>query len=186
MKKTEIKINTDYAVSHSADYRDSSRFTAQRVTVLGPAETRFKHGRSQSVVPVRYADTGGSGEVSTRDIREEWAPYAEHLVQQKIYRDEAAQRKRAALRNRLRIARALVADLRKAGMPLETHAIFNDHQAQSLANFGQIVIVEEHEFGGDRNRLVAPLASSIAHYVFDGAKIEVPADVLIGLLNGNA
>lgn len=185
MKKTEIKDGVDYAVSWSNEYRSSSRITADRVTVLGPARTAREHGRTRSVVPVRFAN-GNNGTVPTREFREEWATYAEYLAAREASRTESARRARIDLRARLRVTRALVADLRKSGLPLETYVVYERGQAQTLANFGITVMLVEQEFGGDTMYVVAPLASSIVDYAFKGSKIQIPADVLIGIINGNA
>jgi len=185
MKKSEIKVGVDYATSYSDDYRNTRGAKAHRVTVLGPARTEREYGRTRSVVPVRFAN-GLEGTVSTREFREEWAPYAAYVAERQESDAKAAKVATIARRVRLRKARALALDLEKSGVPLEHHAIFDDVKAQSLANFGLIVMLSEREYGSDVTYLIAPFAGSLFDYVFKGSKIEVPADVLINLLGGGA
>lgn len=179
MKKNEIEIGKDYAISWDSDYRGATwrGVYAHKVTVLGEAYTE-RDFKTRSVVPVRYAN-GKTGVVATREFREEWAPYAAYLAEVQASQAVARKRKSADIRDRLRKARALAADLEKVGVPVETTGVYDVNQAQSLANFG--LLVTESESTG-RPTFVAPLAPSLIDYIFKGSKIQVSGDALLQIL----
>lgn len=106
MKKNEIKVGTEYAVSNSSNWT-SSPFFVRRVRVTGEP---VKHGGDFSWDPARYEvpaaviqddGTETPASIPTRDFRQDWSTY---VVEQSARTKEAEQRildKRLAAQRRL-------------------------------------------------------------------------------------
>lgn len=200
MKKSDIHVGSEYA------YTTHEWSTRQRVKVLGGASIRQGWGYSAKTIQgsrVQVLDTvtgepakrldRESGEMvdwiietANRNIREEWAPYAEReAAKAKARRDSA----RALADNRdarARVLLDLIPAMREAGFADIDYAINDSKVISALSAHVEDCLEERPDRYGREGQteiwLVAPLARDLYEYVKDGGPIGVPGPTLLRLL----
>lgn len=193
MKKSDIKVGTDYAERRGT----WGSMTHVRVVSL---DGKVKQGwgynqRTISGTVVQNVLAGGElgpeRTVPNRQIQEEWAPYAE-----RVNAEARARRSADAAAKRGREARAhdllnLIPILRNAGLPDIEIQVW-DRQSKFLSALdsagliGDIVTKREEsergEIWGDQYTLKAPLARSIEDFVVTNAQFKISAPDLAMIL----
>lgn len=199
MKKSEIKINSEYAYSsYDHGLRD-------RALVLGEARIKQGYGygsktisgsriqlldrRTGAPLKKRNASTGEETlwiiEVANRTLREDWAPYWAAQV--------AANQQRLAHANRVaddrdarsRVLLDLIPALREAGYEDDDIEVRDDLVLKALeAHIEDCIEERESRYRSDRveTHLVAPLSKGLLAYVDSGKAVPVPATDLLRIL----
>lgn len=199
MKKSDIKVNGEYAYSRN-EY--GSR---DRVRVLGEASISqgYGYGRKSitgSRVQVLESRSGEpkmrknseTGElvpiilnVANRTLRQEWAPYWTNLCAANTQRLAFAKKAADDRLARSRVLLDLIPALREAGYE-DIDCVVNDleHVAALEAHIEDCVEERTSRYNEDRTEtfLVAPLAPSLLAYVARGSRVEIPATDLLRLL----
>jgi hypothetical protein len=204
MKKSDIKIGTEYAE------RRGSYGSMQRVRVLGESTTTQGYGYSRKSIaawrcavldartgrPATKVDSDGVATeriitVPSRQIQEEWAPYAEReRAKAQAQRDSEAAAKRGR-ESRAHTLLDLIPILRHAGLPDIEIQVWDAKSKflsalDSAGLIGDIVIKRESsdrgEVWGDQYTLKAPLARSIEDYVVRGSEFKISAPDLAMIL----
>lgn len=176
MKKSEIKIGTEYAQARGDWEFGGGRANRVRVVSL---DGKVKQGWGYNAKTITGAivdrldkdgNVTGQTTVPNRQIREEWAPYhARHVAAVKAQRANA----KAILEAKEERAKSLleiIPLLRHAGLEDERDYVYND-EIRALYERHVPDCVEGTE--GGNFYLVAPLAGGLDDYVRTGSAIKV-------------
>lgn len=142
MKTTEIKVGTDYAYSHN-NYGTRSKVHVLEVGVeRGEGYSYLSRGSRRKVkngVRVRY-ENGSEGIVPSREIREEWEPYAERQKAEQKARQESQAALRRKMAERARQAKVLDDYLAGHGVEAMTIRFYGEEVREALVAAGYEVL----------------------------------------------
>lgn len=173
MRTTEIKVGTDYAYAH-ADYASRSRVHVLETGV--PRNEGWRPGRKvRNGIRVRFESNGSEAVVASREIREEWEPYAQRQADIAKARKANEEHVRRVMAERARQAKVL--DDYLAGHGIEAKSVtYYDRKGlrATLEAAGFPVISTDGNTVAVHTRI-----SSIRDFVLDG---EVKVDDLTPVL----
>lgn len=205
MKKSEIKINGEYA------YKSHEWGSAQRVRVIGECPITQGYGYRRKTItgsriqvldsrtgaPLNSPASVSQGDpkpwilnVANRTLREDWAPYWEREVAAAKARKEGADRLADDRAARSRVLLDLIPLMRDAGFE-DTETTVRDSKVRTALDLHveDCLEVRPDRYGreGETETVFkAPAAAACVEYVSNGSSIPVKATDLVRLLvHGN-